>query len=476
MAPNKNLIRKGFIWTALERFSSQLVLFVIGIIIARLVTPSEYGILGILMVFINISQVFIDSGLGSALIYENKIEKDSLQTIFSFNLFVSILLYLLLFFAAPLVESFYNLPKLSLYLRISALVLFTNSFIVVPTAVLKIRLDLRSLAIANFTSSILSGLLGVYMAWKGLGVWALIGQMLSKSAFLLLLITIPSKVFPILYFRIETFKRLFKYGVNIFGATCITKIVDEGIYFVIGKVLNPFGLGIYTRGNQFASLPGNSMNSIMSSVLFPSLSGVKENRKDFNSLYIKGLEVQSLVCFPLFFFLAMAAFPLVRLLLTEKWIAVVPILQVLCIGRAFAPIAYVAEQAINAAGRSDLFLKQQIVKLIVKFVFVAFAIPFGLIAIAIADAVATAFQVFITNYFARPINIESLRGQLMIAFPYAASAIISAIAGLLVSKLISSDLLSILVAIPFAFVFYVSCLIILFGKKEKLAYLIKRKI
>ena len=304
---NSNKIVKGFAWTAIERFSIQFVQFILGIIIARLITPAEYGVLGILMVFINISQVFIDSGLGSALIYYNNSKKEDVQTTFTFNLGISTILFIILYFASPYLEIFFHLDHLSKYMQVSALVLFTNSLIVVPTALLKIRLDFRSLAISNLTSTVLSGITGVVMAYLGYGVWALIGQLLSKSFLQFILLFIQCKWIPHLSFHKESFKRLYNYGIKIFSASCITKIVDESTSFFIGKVLAPSSLGIFTRANQFASLPTTSLGTIISSVLFPALSSLKSNNKDFESVYIKSIKYQALLSIPLFLWIVITS-------------------------------------------------------------------------------------------------------------------------------------------------------------------------
>lgn len=426
---NSNKIVKGFAWTAIERFSIQFVQFILGIIIARLITPAEYGVLGILMVFINISQVFIDSGLGSALIYYNNSKKEDVQTTFTFNLGISTILFIILYFASPYLEIFFHLNHLSKYMQVSALVLFTNSLIVVPTALLKIRLDFRSLAISNLTSTVLSGIFGVLMAYLGYGVWALIGQLLSKSFLQFILLFIQCKWIPRLFFHKESFKRLYNYGIKIFSASCITKLVDESTSFFIGKILDPSSLGLFTRANQFASLPTTSLGTMISSVLFPALSTLKTDDKEFESVYIKSIKYQALLSIPLFLWIAMICEPMIKLLLTDKWIEVVPVLQVLCLGRILAPTTNITEQALNAKGRSDLFLKQQSIKMCCKTILIICAIPFGLIAIASADALFTLSQFFITNHYSPQISKYNSCDLLKIILPFILTGILGATIG-----------------------------------------------
>ena len=428
MSNSGGSLTKSFTWTAVDRFSNLFIQFVLGIVIARLVTPAEYGILGILMVFINISNVFIDSGLSSALIYQNKLCSKNLNTTFAFNLSISTLIYAIIFFVSPLVEAFYNLPKLSIYLRVSALVLFINSLVDVPTAILKIKLDFKSLAISNMFSTLLSGAVGIYYAYHGFGIWALIIQLLSRNTLLLLLLYVQCRWLPRLAFDMDTFKSLYRYGVNIFSASCITKIADEGVAFVIAKAFTPFSLGIYSRSQQFASLPATSVGGVITTALFPSLSSIKDDEK-LMGVYKKVLEFQAFICIPLFMWFAMTAEPIVRILLTDKWIAVVPILQILCLGRIMAIIASATEQVLNAKGRSDYFLRQQVVKIMLKIAMIALSIQFGLYAVAIAEAVYTASTFFITNYYAKSVTTFLSKKQLKLMFPYMITAVVSSVCG-----------------------------------------------
>ena len=432
-------ILKGFSWVAFERISTMSVQFILGIVIARLITPAEYGILGILMVFISISDVFIDSGFGNAIIYFNNLDKKDLSTAFTFNVAVGVCIYFLLFLSAPFIESFFALKNLALYLRVCALTLILNSIIVVPTAIIKVNLNFKSIALANITATPVSGIIGIVIAYMGGGVWALIAQLLSRSLIQVVILTVLCHWLPSIYISKQSFNKLYRYGINLFGAGCFTRIIDESTQFFIGKALSPFNLGIYTRGNQFASLPGTALGSVINSVIFPSLSSLKNEANKFNNVYHKAIVTQAVVTIPLFLFLAMCSEPLVRILITEKWMAVVPIMQLLCIGRVLAPVANITEQMLNANGRSDLALRQQIVKMIIKFLFVISALRFGIIAVALADMLYTWLQFFITNHFARGINEYGALQQLKDVSPFFISAISAAVAGYMFMSLFHND-------------------------------------
>lgn len=439
MTFDKRKITNGFAWTAIERFAVMATQFVLGILLARLIPPTEYGILGILMVFISVSEVFVDSGFGNAIIYFNNLEKKDLSTAFTFNVGVGFFFYVLLFLLSPLIENFFALSNLSLYIKVSALALVLNSIIVVPTAIIKVKLNFKSIAVANITATVISGIVGFTMAYMGAGIWALIAQLLSRSTMQVLILTILCHWLPSIYISKQSFLKLYRYGINLFGASCITRILDEGTQFFIGKVLTPFNLGIYTRGNQFASLPGTVLGAVINTVIFPSLSSLKDDVERFDRVYRKAIVMQAVLTTPIFLFLAMCSEPLIKILITEKWIAAVPIMQILCVGRVLSPVSNITEQMLNANGRSDLFLKQQIVKVVVKFTFVVAALRFGIIAVALADMIYTWSRFFITNYFARNVNKYHTFKQLKDISPFIASAVIAGLLGYVAVYIFHND-------------------------------------
>lgn len=457
-------IASGFLWTSIDKFSSQFVQFIISIIIARIVSPHEYGILGILMIFIILSQVLIDSGFGSALIYHNDKKEQDLQTAFTFNFIISLFLYLLLFFLSPIVESIYNLPKLSLYLRVSVIVLLINALLVVPNAILRIDFQFKTIAIGNILSTLGSGVVGVLLALYGYGVWALIIQLLSRSLIMLLCIYPFCRWLPKMKFYESSFRKLMHYGLKIFCASFLTKIVDECTAFFVGKILTPTSLGIYTRANQFASLPSTSMITIISSVIFPSFSSIKNDEEKFERVLKKSISIISAFSIPMFMWVAMISDPLVRILLTDKWITVVPVMQILCVGRCLYPLANISEQVMNSKGRSDLFLKQQIVKMTIKIISVICLINYGLIAVAIADAIYTSTQYLVTCYFLKNVSNFRLLQQLRTIWPFLIGSIMSFIGGCYVLSVTKNNILQIVYSLSVAFVIY--CIFISIAQKE----------
>lgn len=454
MDSNNLKIKSGFAWTTFDKVSSQIVQFLVSVVIARLISPSDYGILGIINTFIIISQVFIESGLGSALIYKSDKNPQDLYSAFSFNLIISLTLFGFIFFSAPFIENYFAILNLSDCIRVSSFVLLSNALVVVPTAILRINFAYKSLAISNVISTIVSGFVGIILAYEGYGYWTLIVQMLSRSILQYILITFYCRWIPRLRLYKKSFVELYHYGFGLFGASFITKIVDESTVFFVGKLLTPYSLGLYTRANQFAGLPSTSLVTIVSSVIFPSLSSIKNDEEKFNLLFKKSVSFIAAICIPLFLWIFALSEPIVKIILTDKWIAVVPIMQILCIGRCFYPIANISEQVINAKGRSDLFLNQQLIKMLIKAFFVIILIRYGLLAVAIADTIYTSTQYFVTCFFLRKVNSFTFIEQLKTIWKYIIASFISSLVVLYLVNIIQNAFVSLSIGIVVAMTIY----------------------
>lgn len=451
-------IKKGIIWTSGEKLLTQLVQFILGIIIARLITPQEYGVLGIVLVFINVAQVFIDSGLGSALIYRNNLDNEDTQTTFSFNFIVSIGLCVLLFVSSPFVEDFFELVGLSSYLRIASLILVFNSFVIVPTCILKVKQNFKAISLANFTSTLISGIVGVLLAYGGQGVWALIIQHLLRSALLMLFISIQCRWLPNFSFYRKSFEGLWKYSANLLTSHTLTKVVEEGVSFIIGKSLTPYNLGLFTRGLQFASLPNGIVGSVLSTVMFPAFSSCKEDEHLFYNTFRKSIIIQSILIPPIYIGLAIISEPLIFLLLGEKWMEIVPVLQIFCFGKSIFSLANTTEHALCSLGYSNIALKQQMYKILVKMVLILLALRWGLMTVVIANAVADFSAYFITNYCGRKFLVYSMRKQIQDVYILILAALFAGGCGYYSSCFVSILSLQIMVVLIVSILIYVSLL------------------
>lgn len=454
-------IKKGIIWTSGEKLFTQLVQFILGIIIARIISPQEYGVLGIIMVFINVAEVFVDSGMGSALIYRNNLDKKDTQTTFSFNLIVSLIFYVLIFVVSTFIEEFLKLNSLAVYLRVASLVLVFNSFIIVPISILKVKQNFKAISLANITSTVLSGIGGVIMAYRGYGVWALIFQLLFRSILSVILINIQCRWLPHFTFYIDSFKNLWKYSANLLTLHSLTRIVEEGLTFIIGKSLTPYNLGLFTRGVQFSSLPNSTISSVLSTVMFPALSSYRQDEKLFYNTYRKTIIVQSILIPPIYLGLVIVSKPLIFLLLGEKWMDVVPVLQIFCVGKIIFTLANTTENVLYSLGYSNIALKQQMYKMFVKLFLILLALKWGFMAVVIANAVADFTAYFITNYCGRKILIYTMYEQMKDIYLFIISAILAGGCGYFLSYSISNPFLEILIALVISILIYIGLLLII---------------
>lgn len=389
----------GAVWSAVEKVSIQLVQFIIGIVLARILTPKEYGIIGILIVFIAVSNVFIDSGFTKALIQKQDRTEDDKSTVFWFNLLISLICYVLLWCAAPFISDFYELEILKNLLRALALVLIVNSLFTVPTTLLNIDLDFKTLAKINFISVVVSGLIAIYLALEGFGVWALAYQTLIKSGLAMVLTWFWVRWTPSLVFSIASFKTLFSYGSNLLISSLLNVTVNNFYALFIAKLMSAKDLGYYTRGTQFSDFVYGTISSILDSVLLPGLSTIQEQRQILIAQTRKVIKLTAFVIVPVFLFLALMAEPIIIILLTDKWAAAAPIMQIFCIARLITIISGINVNILYVIGRTDLALRQQYPKIAIRVVLLIIALKHGIVIIALAELLSTMIHFFINTYY-----------------------------------------------------------------------------
>lgn len=394
-----NTVVKGLIWSSFEKLSVQIIQFIIGVILARLLTPSEYGIIGILLVFIALMQVFIDSGFSKALIQTQDRSEVDYSTVFFTNGLISIVCYVILWFGAPWIADFYNNPELIIYARVIGFVLFFNALFAIPNTILTTHLDFKILAKINFAGNLISGVIAILMAYYGYGVWALIWQQIIRAVLLVLLSWLFVRWKPLFVFSKESFKRLFAFGSKLLYASLLGMIVNNFTNLFIAKLSSTKDLGYYTRGTQFTDVVYGTTSSVLDSVLLPVFSKSQNDLPLLVSYFKTFIRSVALLIVPIFFLLAFVSKPLVLLLLTEKWLPVVPIMQIFCFARLITIIAGLNITVLYAIGRSDLVLKQQVIKIIIRVVFLALALKFGIIYIAIAELLSTIVHFFINTYY-----------------------------------------------------------------------------
>lgn len=390
---------KGFAWSALDRIFIQGIQFVLGIVLARILSPKEYGTIGILLVFITVSQVFIDSGFTKALIQKKKREEIDVSTVFCFNLVISLICYIILYFFSPIISNFYEIESLTKLLRVLALTLIFNAFFTVPITILTIDLNFKKITKINLIATILAGLIAILMALSDYGVWSLVYQFLIKSVLTATIIWAFVDWKPKFLFSITSFKEMFKFGSNLLISSLLNTIVNNFSSLFIAKVLSTKDLGYYTRGTQFADFIFNLINSVIERVLLPGLATIQDNKNILIDKTRKILKGTTLLIIPIFIFLSVVAEPLIKVLLTDKWSNAIPILQIFCIARMITIISGINVNVLYVLGKTNLALKQQYYKIVIRIVFLLIAIKYGIIYIAIAELLSTAFHFFINTYY-----------------------------------------------------------------------------
>lgn len=390
---------RGVKWNAVERFSVQIIHFVLGLITARLLAPSDYGLVGMIGIFMAISQTLIDSGFSNALIRKNDRTETDYSTAFYFNIFVGILCYAILFVIAPYVADFFNSDILCPIMRVMAINLFLNSLVIVQVARLTVAIDFKTQAKVSVASALLSGLLGVGMAYKGYGVWAIVAQSVCATSVSVVLLWLFSHWRPSLCFSYQSFRSLFSYGSKLMLSGLLHTLYMNVTTLAIGKFYTPKDLGYYSRGEQFPSLVTSNLTGVLQRVTFPILAKIQDDDDRLVDVYRKYIKLTSMAIFFCTVLLAAIAKPLVLILLTAKWANAIIYLQIFCFALMFDHLCQLNLNLLQVKGRSDLFLRLEIIKKTISFAILVASVPFGVLAICLSKIVYTQIAVAINTYY-----------------------------------------------------------------------------
>lgn len=389
----------GIKWSAIERFSIQGITFVIGLIMARLLSPSDYGIIGILGIFIAIAQTFIDSGFGNALVRKIDRTEYDLNTVFYFNIVVSVICYGILFLIAPFVAAFFNQVILEDVLRVIAINLVLQSFNSVQFALFEIKVDFKTIAKCSLAASILSGILGITLAYLGFGVWALVYQQLCATMIRTVAVWGFSDWRPKWMYSWTSFRTLFSYGSKLLASGLLHTVYVNMTTLFIGKFYTPKSLGFYSRGDQLPSLLCSNSTGILQRVTFPIFAQLQNDDTKLIGVYRKYIGITSMIVFFLLFFLFSISKPLILFLLGTKWEPAVVFCQILCFAWMFDHICVINLNLLQIKGRSDLFLRLEIIKKIISFAILCAAVPFGVMAICISRVIYSQIAVYINTFY-----------------------------------------------------------------------------
>lgn len=358
----RSRVIKGLFWKILENGGAQGVQFIITILLARLLTPAEYGTVGIIMIFITIANVVVQNGFSTALIQKKGAARLDFSSVCYFDLAVAAVMYACLYAAAPSIAGFYRNPELTSIVRVLSVVLFPGAVISVQTAYVSRNMEFRGLFLSTLAASVFSGAISISMAYRGAGVWAMVGQQISYyiSLMLVMLFTVSWK--PTLEFAFERVAGMFAFGWKLLCASLIDTIFNNLYGLLIGKIYNEELLGSYNRGEQFPKLIATNLGAAIQAVLLPAFSEQQDDVARVRQMMRRAIRLSSFVVLPMLLGLFAVADNLVLALLGEKWMICVPFLRIMCISYCFWPIHITNLQAINAVGRSDIFLKLEIIK------------------------------------------------------------------------------------------------------------------
>ncbi len=417
---------KGVFWSTIDKFFAQIVQFAIVIILARILMPADFGLIGMLSIFIVLSQTLVDSGLGTGLIQKKNRTDVDFSTVFVFNLVTSVFLYFLLFLSAPAIADFYELPQLVSLTRVLAINIIINSLAVVQYSKLTISVDFKTIAKVNIISVVLGGLIAVYFAYFGFGVWALVIQQITRSFISVLMFWFLSKWKPSVFFSKQSFKNLFDFGYKLLLARIYAQVLNNIYNIIIGKVYSSSELGYYTNAKNYSDITAGTITGILQQVTFPILASLQDDKKRLISVYSRIIRMTAFFVFPTMTLLALLADPFIRLVLTEKWLPAVVLLQWLSFARIVSPISSVNMNILNAVGRSDLFLKVDLSKLPLIVITLIITIPLGVKAMVIGNFIISIISFYINAYMPGKLFGYGALSQLKDILPVFISTVIMA--------------------------------------------------
>jgi O-antigen/teichoic acid export membrane protein len=411
-------IISALIWSAIERVGQQAIYFFITIIIARLLSPSDYGLVGMLAIFMAISSSLVDSGFSAALIQKKNATYKDFSTIFYFNIFISIILFSVLFFSAPFIAKFYNQPRLISLTQFMALNLIINSFGLIQNTIIIKSIDFKTQTKISLVSSIASGAIGIFLAYEGFGVWSLAVQGLTSNLIRTVLLWFFNSWRPTLEFSISSLRGLFSFGSKLLASGLLDQIFDNIYKLVIGKLFSATSLGYYSQAKRIQEIPVTNLTQMVQRVTYPVYSTIQDDTQRLKRGYRNTIKAIIFINFPLMLGLAITAEPLVKVLLTEKWLPVVPYLQLLCIYGFLYPLSAVNLNILKVKGRSDIFFYLEIVKKAVIAIAILITYRWGVLALVIGQVCTGIIAFFINIYYSGKLINYSIKEQLLDIFPY----------------------------------------------------------
>ena len=415
----KKQVISGIFWRFMEQGGVSFMSFVMSIILARLLDPEAYGIVGLITVFITVSQVFINGGFSTALIQRKEVKSVDYSSVFYLSFLVSVTCYGIIFAAAPYIAAFYSEPLLAPVLKVQAISLFFAAYTSVATAKFQKELRFKALFKRTLLTIVFASAIGIYMAYVGYGVWALVGYNLSQAVLNAVVLLITERWYPKFEFSISRVGKLFSFGYKMLLSGVIDTVYNNMYSLVIGKIYTKSDLGYYNKGKNFPNMIIHNLNTSIQSVLLPVMSKAQDDKEQLKVMVRRSITVSCFIIFPAMAGLAGVSTPFIRLLFTDKWLPCVPFLCFCCFTYALWPLHTANLQVINAMGRSDIFLKLEIIKKTINIVGLIVSIPYGIYAMMWVRSFTSTLGIFINGYPNKKLLNYSPLEQIKDILPYA---------------------------------------------------------
>ncbi|NGU67648.1 lipopolysaccharide biosynthesis protein [Clostridium perfringens] len=457
----KDVLKKktisGLFWTFGEVIANQGVQFVIQIFLARLILPEEFGLIGMITVFIAISNSIIDSGFSNALIREKEVNQNDYSTVFYFNLITSIFVYVILYFSSPTISIFFAQPKLSLILRVLAITIIINAFGIIPRAILTRKINFKAQMIINISSSLVSGFIAIVLAYKGFGIWSLVFRTIIMQFIQVVMLSIVNRWRPSFVFSKNSFEKLFGFGWKILVSGLIDTIYNNLYYMVIGKMYSASDLGYYTNAQKLRDIAATSISTAVQKVSYPVLSCMQSEEEVLKNMYKKIIKSSVYITFPVMFGLAIVAKPLILFLFGDNWSQSIIYFQILCLAGMLYPLHAINLNILQVKGRSDLFLKLEILKKCVAITLIAISIfsKWGIIGLIWMKVASSIIAFFINSYYSKSIIGYSTLNQIRDILPVLIITLFMGITTYFIGTFVPDyNFIKILIQISFGTIFF----------------------
>ncbi len=458
----------GLFWKMAERVGSQLIRMVVMVVLARLLTPEDYGAIALVMVFISVCDVILVNGLTSSLIQKKEADTIDFSTIFYCSITLGTLLFVIVYLSAPAIAKFYEMEILCPVLRVLAIGIIISAAGSVQNAYVSRMMKFRTFFFSTLIGLIASGGIGIWMAYQGYGIWALVGQTISMQAVDLIVVFFFIHWVPTLEFSWERLRGMWSFGWKIFVAALINNLFQDIRTILIGKYYTKQDLAYYNQGNQYPQLIMQTVNSSINSVLFPAIAKIQDDIPSVRSFLRRSIQLGSFILCPVLLGFAAVAEPFILLFLTEKWLPSVPFIQVICIAMFLSPISTPSQQAIKAIGRSDVTMKQEVIKKTVYLLLIIGGLFISVWGVVIGSAIGEIWCVLVNAFPCKKYLNYSFKDQLFDILPNLTSAVIMAAVVYSVNFLSLPPLLTLIIQLPLAVIIYISLCV--FQKNESFSY------